>query len=536
MTRRARDLSGRASRDASYGRGRGTRRDFLRAAADVGLGYALARGAAGPPWARAAASPSRGGVLRVGWIPNAHTLDPHYSVDFAERHVLYAIYNTLVATNRTFDIVPELARAWSVSPDGKSVSLELQPDVRFHDGTVCDASAVKWNMDFMLDAANASPQRRQLDPFLEGVEATGTGTVVFYLKKPYPGLLAALAERPGFIVSPTAREKLGQGFGRQPVGTGMFQMVEWLADDHVTVKRNEGYWDRGKPYLDAIVYRVIPDPTLRSTMVRTEEIDIASDPDPNDIPGLERRPNVQVITQNPSGHWWATQWRVDRPPFNNKALRQAIAYGVDREEFVKVMLRGRGTVAKGPTPSNVWWSSSRTKGYAYDPAKAKRLLAEAGYGNGFEAQFSVENTSLGLQFAQLFQQQLKKITVNISINPVNPSDFYQHVLTQKINWARTDWALRADPDGLLRILFYTGNYANSTGYTGIDQLLDAANATYDRHARQRIYAEIEQRVVDDVPYVWFFYVPDHAPARQAVQNFGWIPDSVPRYRELWLAN
>jgi peptide/nickel transport system substrate-binding protein len=516
-------------------RARLTRRDLLRHAAATGLGYALLQGTRPLAVTRGAVPPQRGGTLRVGWIPNAHTLDPHYSVDFAERHVMYAIYNTLVAVNASFEIVPELARSWKVAPDGQTVTFELQPNVKFHDGTACDATAVKWNMDFILSAANTSPQRRQLEPFLQGVEASGPTTAVLHLKKPYPGLLAALAERPGFMVSPTAWQKLGKDLGRQPVGTGMFQFVEWLSDDHVTIKRNDGYWDRGKPYLDAITYRVLPDPTLRSTMVRTEEVDVASQPDPKDIPSLERLPNLQVVTQNPSGHWWATQWRVDRPPFNNKALRQAIAYGVDREEFVKVMLSGRGTVAKGPTPPTVWWYNPGAKGYTYDPAKAKGLLAEAGHGSGFEAQFSVDNTPLGLQFAQLLQQQLKKINVNITINPVNPADLYQQVLAQKVNWARTDWTLRGDPDGLLSILFYTGNYANSTGYTGVDKLLDDANATYDRQARKKIYAEVEQRVIDDAPYVWFFYVPEYAPMRKSVQNYVWIPDSVPRYRELWLA-
>jgi peptide/nickel transport system substrate-binding protein len=511
------------------------RRVFLRTTAGAAAGYAFARGA-GARWAEAAAAaPQRGGTLRVGWIPNAHTFDPHYSVDFAERHVLYAVYNTLVAVNPSFEIVPELARSWTVAPNGKVVTFQLQPGVRFHDGTACDANAVKWNLEFMLDAANNSPQRRQLEPFLAGVDATGPTTVVVRLKAQWPALLAALAERPGFMVSPTAWQKSGRDLGRQPVGSGPFAFVEWVSDDHVTLKRFDGYWDKGKPYLDGIVYRIIPDPAVRGTMVRTGEVDTASAPDPKDIPGLEHAPGVKVITENPSGHWWATQWRVDRPPFNNRALRQAIAYGVDREEFVKVMLGGRGTVAKGPTPSNVWWYNDSVKGYTYDPAKARSMLAEAGHGSGFSAEFATDNTPLGLQFAQLLQQQLKKINVTVTINPVNPADMYQQVLAAKLNWARTDWTLRGDPDGLLRILFYTGNFANSTSYSGVDRLLRDASATYDRATRKKVYGEIEQIVINDAPYVWVFYAPEYEPTRMPVQNFAWIPDSVPRYRDLWIA-
>ena len=511
-----------------------TRRDLLRASAGAGLGLALARAADMVP---ASAAPPQGGALRVGAVADVHTMDPHYSVDWSERPVMYAIYNTLTSATPTFDIAPELARAWKISADGLSVTVSLQPNVKFHDGTACDAAAVKWNIDFILNRANKSPQFKQLDPFIAGVDATGPATVMFRLKKPYAGILAAFAERPGFIVSPAAYQKYGKDLGRNPVGTGMFQFVEWLPDDHVTVKRFDGYWDQSKARLDSINYKVVPDPAVRDTMVRTGELDITTEPDPKDIAVLQKSPGVKVVSENPSGHWWGFQWRVDRPPFNNKALRQAIAYGIDRGEFVKVMLGGRGSIANGPTPSIVWWHNSTVKGYTYDPERAKRSLAEAGMQNGFSAQFSTDNTPVGLEFAQLLQAQLKRINVTMTINPVDPSDLYQEVLQQKINWTRTDWTLRADPDGLLRILFYTGNYANSTGYSSatVDKLLDQGNSTYDRDARKKIYAQIEQQVIDDAPYVWIFYPSEDAPMRTAVQNYAWIPDSVPRYRGLWLA-
>lgn len=514
-----------------------TRRALLRTTAGAAVAAALERYAGPVSTAAAAAAAQRGGTLRVGWVFDAHTFDPHFSVEWPERPVMYAVYNTLVAASPTFDIVPELARSWTVSPDGLAITATLQPNVKFHDGTVCDAAAVKWNMDFMLDPSNNSPQGKQISPFLASVDASNPTTVVFRLKKPYAGFMAALVERPGFIVSPTAHQKYGQDYGRHPVGTGMFEFVEWLPDDHVTVKRFDDYWDKGKPSLDSITYKIVTDPTVRDTMVRTGELDITSQPDPKDVPVLQKSPGVKVATQNPSGHWWVTQWRIDRPPFNNKALRQAIAYGVDRDEFVQVMLGGRGSVAAGPTPEVVWWHNPTTRGYTYDPVRAKRLLSEAGYPNGFEAEFSTESTPIDLQFAQLLQAQLKRINVNITINPVDPTDIYTEYLSQRILWGRTDWTLRADPDGLLRILFYTGNYANSTGYTNptVDKLLDQGVATYDRPARKKIYGQIEQQLIDDVPYIWFFYLPDDAPMRSTVQNYTWVPDSVPRYRDLWLS-
>src|SRR5574342_778424 len=167
-----------------------------------------------PPTAGAqTTSPSRGGTLRIGWIPDAKTLDPHFSVQFAERHILYMIFNTLVGLDKSFNVIPELARSWQVSPDGKRVTFQLQRGVKFHDGTDFTAEVVKWNIARILDPQNKSPQRSQLEPAVAAVSVVDPYTVVFEMKKPFAPLLAALAERPGFIVSPSAVKKWGANFG-----------------------------------------------------------------------------------------------------------------------------------------------------------------------------------------------------------------------------------------------------------------------------------------------------------------------------------
>src|SRR5215470_283964 len=169
-----------------------------------------------------AQAPVRGGTLRIGWIPGAKTLDPHYSVEFPERYACYLIFNTLVAADKAFNIVPELARSWQVSSDGRRVTLQLQRGVKFHDGTDFNADVVKWNLERILDPQTKSPQRSQLEPAIAVVTVTDPYTVVLELKKPFAPLLAALAERPGFMVSPAAVKQGGADFGRRPVGTGPF--------------------------------------------------------------------------------------------------------------------------------------------------------------------------------------------------------------------------------------------------------------------------------------------------------------------------
>jgi peptide/nickel transport system substrate-binding protein len=483
-----------------------------------------------------AQTPVRGGTLRIGWIADAKTLDPHLSVQFSERYALYLVFNTLVGLDKSFNVVPELARAWQVSPDGKRVTFQLQRGVKFHDGTDLTAEVVKWNVERILDPRTKSPQRSQLEPAVAGVTVVDPHTVAVELKKPFAPLLAALAERPGFIVSPAAVKQSGPDFGRRPVGTGPFRFVEWVADSQVTLERFPDYWDKGKPHVDRIVFRIVPDPTVRLTMVRTGEVDITTDVDAKDVPALQGDASLKVSEMRPAARWTALQWQVDKPPFNNKALRQAIASAIDRNELKEVLLRGFGEPARGPVVPGLWWFDPGLKGFGHDLELARKKLAEAGYPNGFRHKFVVENTPQWIRQAELLQGQLQKINVTLELEPVNTADAYALIVQRKSNWTHTRWTQRADPAGLLSILFHSKGFANSTGYSNprVDELLDRAAAIYEPERRKPLYYEAERLIVDDVPYVFLNYAAEFAVMSRKVQNWGWIPDLIPRFRELWL--
>ncbi len=483
-----------------------------------------------------AQTPVRGGTLRIGWIADAKTLDPHFSVQFSERYVLYLVFNTLVGLDKSFNVVPELARSWQISPDGKQVTFHLQRGVKFHDGTDFTAEVVKWNIERILDPQTKSPQRSQLEAAVAAVNVVDPSTVTFELKKPFPALLAALAERPGFIVSPDAVKQAGPNFARRPVGTGPFRFVEWVQDSRVTLERFADYWDKGKPYLDGVVFRVVPDPTVRLTMVRTGEVNIATDVDAKDVPALQADPNLKVSEMQPAARWTALQWQVDKPPFNNKTLRQAIALATDRNELKNVLLRGFGESARGPVIPGFWWFDPNLKGFGHDLEQAKKKLAEAGYPNGFRHKFVVENTPQWIRQAELLQAQLQKINVTMDFELVNTADAYAQIVQRKTNWTHTRWTQRADPNGLLYILFHSKGFANSTGYSNprVDELLDRAAAIYDPEQRKPLYYEAQRLIVDDVPYVFLNYTAEFAVMSRKVQNWGWVPDLIPRFRELWL--
>jgi peptide/nickel transport system substrate-binding protein len=408
--------------------------------------------------------------------------------------------------------------------------------VTFPDGTDFTAETVKWNLERILDPQNKSPQRAPLEPAIASVTVVDPHTVAIDLKKPFAPLLAALAERPGFIVSPAAVKQMGQDFGQHPVGTGPFKFVEWVRDSQVTLERFPDYWEKGKSYLDKVVFRVVPDPTVRLTMVRTGEVDIATDVDAKDIPGIRNEASLRISEMKPPARWTALQWRVDEPPFNNKALRQAIALAIDRNEIRDVLLRGFGEPARGPVSPGLWWSDPTFQGIQLDPELAKKKLAEAGYPNGFRTKFVVENTPQWIRQTELLQAQLQKINVTLDVEPVNPADAYSRIVARKTNFTHTRWAQRADPNGLLYILFHSKGNANTTGYSNpkVDELLEQASAIYEVERRRPLYYQADRLITDDVPYVFLNYTAEFAVMGRKVQNWGWIPDLIPRFRDLWL--
>ena len=213
-----------------------------------------------------------------------------------------------------------------------------------------------------------------------------------------------------------------------------------------------------------------------------------------------------------------------------------MAVTFDRKELQKVLLRGMGEPARGPVIPGVWWFDPTFTGFPYELETAKKKLAEAGYPNGFRAKFVVENTPQWIRQAELIQAQLQKINVTLDFEPVNTADAWTHIFERKTNWSHTRWTTRADPHGLLFYLFHSKGYANTTGYSNprVDELIERAATIYDSEKRKGLYHEAERMIVDDAPYVFLAYTPEFAVMKQKVKNWVWIPDLIPRFRDLWL--
>jgi peptide/nickel transport system substrate-binding protein len=481
-----------------------------------------------------AQQPTLGGTLNVSLPNDAKSLDPTHQINFTERQPLYLIFNTLVALTKDFSYAPELAERWEFTEGGRRLVMNLRQGVKFHDGTDFDSAAVKWNIEHRLNPATASPSRLLLAEHVASVETDGPHRVIFVLKGPAPTLLGLLAQREGFMISPSAAARLGKEIATKPVGTGPFVFKEWDPGNRLVVEKNPAYWEPGKPYLDRIVFLQTSNTAVGVPRLMTRELDFVAALSPIDVRPLANRPGIQ-LSRSPGNRWMALQLRIDRPPFDNAKLRQAMAHAIDRKRINDIVMDGKADIAESPTPPGLWWFSPDVQGYAYDPAKARALLAEPGVKPENELVISVSPVAINQQVSQLAQEQLQAVGLNVRIAPVSISDWYPQLLGGAINFLPIRWSQRPDPDGLFTYLYHSKSGHNSSRYISpeLDALLDRARGLEDREARRGLYKEAQAVIVRDLPYIYLFHSIEFAAMRDDVRNFVWIPDEIPRFREVW---
>ncbi len=327
--------------------------------------------------ASAQETPRFGGTLVVALQNDTKSLDPTFRINFSEGPPLYLIFNSLVGLAPDFSIIPELAERWQTSSDGKTLTLFLRGGIKFHDGTAFDAKVAKWNIERRLDEKVNSPSRPQLREMISSVDAPNETTLVFNLKNPSPSLLGLLAQREGFMISPAAVEKYGADFGQHPVGTGPFVFESWTQGQQIVVKKNPSYWEPGKPYLDGVTILLMANSAIGLPRLLTRELDFLSALTPVDIRTLSQASNI-TLSPSPGSRWMSLQMRVDRPPFDNLKLRQAMAYAMDRKRMVDIIMDGKAPIAEGFVPPGLWWFDPNLRSYPYDPDRSKALIAELG--------------------------------------------------------------------------------------------------------------------------------------------------------------
>ena len=431
-------------------------------------------------------------------------------------------------------IVPGLAESWAISKDGLKYTFKLRKGVSFHDGTPLNAEAVKFSIERQIipehpfNKLGKYPFANYFFGNVKAVEAVDPQTVEFILKEPRASFLAVLTAGAASIVSPTAVRKLGVDYPLTPVGTGPFKFVAWDRGQRVVLEKNAGYW-KHPVKIDRVIYRPIVEGQARLTELLTGALDLIVDTPPDFVPQLESNPKVMVLKQV-GVHVWYLGINNQKKPFDDKRVRQALNYAVNKEALVRDVLKGTGSFSRGPVLPNTWGADAALKAYPYDPERAKKLLAEAGYPSGFSTTLWVPESGSGMQLpvamSTVIQSNLKAVGVNVALQTMEWGAYLAKLRTKEQDLFALSWmAGNEDPDlvmyPLLHSSQWTPNGPNRALYKNekYDELLHQARLTTDQKKRAELYREAQRILVDDAPWVFVDHEIQTAAHAKRVQGF-----------------
>jgi peptide/nickel transport system substrate-binding protein len=485
----------------------------------------------------AAGSPTRGGTLRVGLSVDVVTLDPHLSGSKFDRQVYHNLYDPLFILDDKLGIQPNLAESYQ-TPDPQTLVIKLRSGLKFHDGTALDAEAARFNFDRM--ANDPKSVRKGEVANIASTEVVDPQTLKINLKQPDSSLLATLTDRAGMMISPTALGKLGADLGNNATGagTGPFQFVEWVPDDHVLLKRNDTYWSTsGGPYLDQVRYRPIPDDTVKLQSLQNNEIDVLDYLAPRNVSIAKSDSNLVVIDVPSLAAFWFTL-NTTRPPFSDKNLRLALTYALDTDALVKGVYLGVGVPANGPISPASWAYDNSIKPVQRDLNKAKQYLAAAGQPNGFAFDFEVVNVPIGIQEGEVVKAQLAEAGITCNVVQIDGARQLSDGNNKMYDMTGYDWSGRPDPDGNTYQFFHTtpGVSLNWSGISNpqLDQLLEQTRQVTDHDQRKQLYSQAIGILNAEAPVVWEIHPVEPKALSPKLQGYTPIPDGMLRFRDVYL--
>jgi len=466
---------------------------------------------------------------------NFTSLDPYDANDTLSQAVAKSFYQGLFGFDKNLKLVNVLAESYTVSKDGLVYTIKLHPGIKFQDGTDFNAEAVKVNLD---RASNPDSHLKRYNLFknIDKTEVVDANTVKITLKTPFSAFINNLAHPSAVIISPAALTKYGKDIGFHPVGTGPYVLDQWNQTDFVKVKKFDGYWKKGEPKLDSITFRPVVDNNTRAAMLQTGEADFAFPVPYEQTALLEKNTKLDVVTAPSILHRYIS-FNVTQKPFDNLKVRQAINYAINKDALIKVAFAGYAVPSEGPLPQGIEYAA-KFKPWPYDPAKAKELLKEAGYPNGFTTTlWSSHNSSTAQKVIQFAQQQLAQVGIKVTVTAFDAAQRAAQVenVGQKDAGVRlfyTGWsASTGEADWALTPLFATQSAPpkqfNTAFYSNpaVDKDLADALKTTDKTEKAKLYEDAQSNISDDAP--WAFLVTERLVSAQnkRLSGFYVMPDT-----------
>ncbi|MFS8479680.1 MAG: ABC transporter substrate-binding protein [Micromonosporaceae bacterium] len=458
-----------------------------------------------------------GGTLVVGYTAEPNTLDPWKATQFQAVHLLEQVYGTLTQLDKDLNVVPGLAEKWEYSDDNTTLSMTLREGVTFHDGKSLTSADVKSSIERLKAPETAAVAAATLAS-VESVEAPDPQTVVLRLATPDAGLLAGLATTNLAIIS---KDDTSESLASKPNGTGAFMFDSRTAGQSIKLAANPNYWG-GKPKVDGLEFRIIPDQTSVVAGLQSGNIHFAALDDPLVAKSAEGSGlNVQK-TPNLSYH--VLQLNARKAPLDNKNVRLAIQCAIDRQQVLDTAALGEGEVV-GPITSPAYRSDPDARPCpTRDVDKAKQLLAEAGFADGVTIPTIVSQGeyATSVNEAQNLQAQLKDAGITLDIETLESGAYVDRWVAADFSAAVALNGGRPDPDGMYgRYFTSSGNLNKVAGYSSpeLDQLFAEGKATTDVAKRKEIYAQVSQHLEDNAVWVWLFSSYVYTASTPGVSGF-----------------
>ncbi|TWT25190.1 ABC transporter substrate-binding protein [Planomicrobium sp. CPCC 101110] len=487
-------------------------------------------------------NPPAGGDLTYALATSPDTLDPHRSSLAVSVRAFRTIYDSLVVQDENNEIQPWLATEWVVSEDGKSYTFKLREDVKFHDGTPFNAEAVKYSFDRIIDPKTKALNSVALLAPYESAEVLDDHTVKLNLKSPSASFLSNLSQAMLGIVSPTAAEKYGEQFGKNPVGTGPFEFVSWTENAEIKVEKNTDYnWapsyvkNEGAPYLDTLTFKIIPEEATRIGSVQSGQVLAAETVPPQNIAALEKDPNYNLLKVNTLGLPYTLFFNQREEPWSDVNVRKAVLQAVDVDAIVKTLYMGTYDRAWSPlTPGILGYDKSLENSWKVDVAAANKLLDEAGYKVGADGIREKNGEKLTLNYvdsspnrekrndiAVIVQQQLKKVGIAVEVN-ITP-DFRSVIYENSDYDLYGNSMMNSDPNAL-RGIYHTPEETQVLeslvgGYDDrLDELLEQGTVEADPAKREEIYKEAQHIIIEQAMIIPIYVFPYTVAASNKVDG------------------
>ncbi|HSY49427.1 MAG TPA: ABC transporter substrate-binding protein [Thermoanaerobaculia bacterium] len=458
-------------------------------------------------------------TLVIAVMSSPANLDSRVGVDNVSSRMFDLVYSGLIKVTPNFDYAPDLATSWE-TPDDKTIVFHLNPNAKFQNGQPVKASDVKWTYESLMNPTFVTSKRSGYTS-VDHIEAPDERTVIFKLKEANAGIFDNLTVG----ILPTGADT--NVYKNRPIGCGPYRLVEYRPDDRLEFEAFE-QWHGGPPKIKHITVRIIPDATTRILEMRRGTINFEVNQIPfENVAEFEKNPDFTVVKSTGSVYQYLA-FNMKDPALAKPLVRQAIAHAIDRDRIIRDIQRGFAQPTETMLAAGHWAGATNLPSYAYDPVKAKQLLAQAGYPNGLSLVFKTSTDAEANSRAQVMQEMMKKAGFNVTIQSNEMSTFFADISKGNFQMYSLSRNGISDPD-FYYVIFYSKNTppnGQNRGYyenPRLDQLLLEGRSMFDRTKRKPIYREVQQIVATDIPYLSLYMQSNVAVMRKNISGYVQYP-------------